>query len=367
MIKKVLVFGITDLKGGVESVIMNYYRNIDRTKIQFDFLCNTEKVAYEDEIRSLGGRIFKITARSKNPKKYKVELENIFKKNSKNYSAIWVNVCSLANIDYLKMAKKYNIKKRIIHSHNSKNMDSKIRGILHRINRIFIKKYATDFWACSNDAAKWFFSKKIIKSNKYKMINNAIDIEKYQYNVMSRNQIRKELNADESTFIVGNIGRFHFQKNHPFIIKVFKEVHKKIKNSLLILIGEGEDIDKIKKMVKEENLQKNVLFLGTRDDIPRLLSGMDAFLFPSFFEGLSLTSVEATANGIDFYAKESCMPKFIIETKNFHAIDITNEIDVANELIKNKKNARINNKETLNKNGLNIKIEAKKMQEYFEE
>ena len=112
MIKKVLVFGITDLKGGVESVIMNYYRNIDRTKVQFDFLCNTEKVAYEDEIRSLGGRIFKITARSKNPKKYKVELENIFKKNSKNYSAIWVNVCSLANIDYLKMAKKYNIKKK---------------------------------------------------------------------------------------------------------------------------------------------------------------------------------------------------------------------------------------------------------------
>ena len=163
---KVLVFGITDNMGGIESVIMNYYRTIDRNKIQFDFLCNTEVVAYEKEILSLGGNIYRITARSKNIKKFRNELEYFFKNYSMNYSAIWVNVCSLANIDYL----KYGIKKRIIHGHNSQNMDSKIRGIFHKINKLFIKKYATDFWSCSDEVSKFFYHDSILIDNRYKII-----------------------------------------------------------------------------------------------------------------------------------------------------------------------------------------------------
>ena len=159
---KILVFGITQNPGGVESVIMNYYQKLNKNKIQFDFLCNTLEVAYEKEILKLGGKIYRITARSENAKKYKKELEDFYKKHAHEYNAIWVNVCSLANIDYLKMAKKYNIKYRIIHSHNSENMDSKLRGILHKINKKLIKKYATDYWACSEEAGKWFFNKKIM-------------------------------------------------------------------------------------------------------------------------------------------------------------------------------------------------------------
>lgn len=153
---RILVFGMTENPGGVESFLMNYFRHIDKSKIQFDFLCNShEFIAYEEEIRSSGSRIFHITARSKHWKKYSKELKKVFAGHASEWDAIWVNVCSLANIDYLKMAKKYGITKRIIHSHNSQNMDSWLRGILHKWNRLCLAGYATDFWACSENAARW--------------------------------------------------------------------------------------------------------------------------------------------------------------------------------------------------------------------
>ncbi len=133
---KILVFGMTENPGGVESVIMNYYHYMDKNTFHFDFLCNSyNKIAFEEEIISNGSQTFHFPARSKNYKKYKKELKNFFENNASKYDAIWVNVCSLANIDYLKMAKKYGIKRRIIHSHNSQNMDSRLRGILHKYNK----------------------------------------------------------------------------------------------------------------------------------------------------------------------------------------------------------------------------------------
>ena len=162
--KKVLVFGITDNPGGIESVIMNYYRHFDKKSISLDFLCNTEIVAYEEEIKSLGGNIYKICARSKNYRQYKKNMIDFYKKNANKYDSIWVNVCSLANIDYLKYAKKYGISKRIIHSHNSQNMDSKLRGMLHKFNRLFIGNIANIYWSCAKDSSPWFFKKKIMNS-----------------------------------------------------------------------------------------------------------------------------------------------------------------------------------------------------------
>lgn len=209
--KKVLVFGITENPGGVESVIMNYYRNIDREKMQFDFLCNSEIVSYEEEIQNLGGEIYRITARSKDYKKYKEEMKNFFEKNAKKYSAIWVNVCSLANIDYLKYAKRYGIKRRIIHSHNSKNMDSFLRGMLHRLNKYIIDEYATDFWACSEDAGKWFYFKEIRRSKKYLVINNAIDINQYNYNQEVRENYRRKMGL-QGKFVVRKHRKITFSK-----------------------------------------------------------------------------------------------------------------------------------------------------------
>ena len=183
--KRILVFGMTENPGGVESFLINYYRHIDRNKIQFDFLCNThELVAYEEELIALGGRVFHITARSKNRNLYKKQLKEVFEKHSKEWSAIWVNVCSLANIDYLKLAKKYGINKRIIHSHNSQNMDNTLRGFLHKWNKKRIDDYATDFWACSEDAAKWFYKDDVL--SKAVIIHNAIDVTRLSFDEEKR-------------------------------------------------------------------------------------------------------------------------------------------------------------------------------------
>ena len=308
--KRILVFGMTKVPGGMESVIMNYYRNIDREKIQFDFLCNEKPISYEKEIEELGGKIYYITARSENGKKYKKELKDFFEMNFKKYYAIWENTCALNNIDYIMYAKKYNIKYRIIHAHNTKIMQKTfvkkaIFSILHSLNKLIISKYATDFWACSEKAGKFFYTEKIRKSNKYKIINNAIDTGKFKFNEQIRNEYRKKMHL-ENKIVIGNVGRLHFQKNQTFLIDVFNEFYMKNKNSELILVGDGEDRKLLEDKVKKLNIKESVKFLGIRDDVSNLLQVMDVFVFPSNFEGLSVTLIEAYASGVKIIAsKES--------------------------------------------------------------
>lgn len=245
---KILVFGMTENPGGVESVIMNYYHYMDKNTFHFDFLCNSyNKIAFEEEIISNGSQTFHFPARSKNYKKYKKELKNFFENNASKYDAIWVNVCSLANIDYLKMAKKYGIKRRIIHSHNSQNMDSRLRGILHKYNKKRIAYYVTDFWSCSKEASEWFYDSSIIK--KSIIISNAIDVEKYCFDDVKRKKLRRDLKWEEN-YIIGNIGRLHFQKNQMFILDIFEKLIKKEPKVRLILIGDGEDKTKLESLIE---------------------------------------------------------------------------------------------------------------------
>ena len=312
---RILVFGMTENPGGVESFLINYYRHIDKNIIQFDFLCNShEPIAYEDEIKSMGGRTFHITARSQNRKIYYRQLESVFSAHSSEWSTIWVNVSSLANIDYLVVAKKYGIKRRIIHSHNSRNMDGKLRGVLHFVNRRIISKYATDFWACSEDAARWFYNNKII--NNAVIIHNAIDVEKIKFDSLKRSDIRKRYELD-GKYVVGNIGRLHFQKNQEFIIDVFRKYHMINSESVLILVGQGEDEKKLKAKVKDIGLDNSVVFTGVQKDIQGLLSSFDLFLFPSKFEGLSIAVLEAQANGVPVLASKGVIPEEVKMNENF--------------------------------------------------
>lgn len=295
--KRVLVFGITENPGGVESVIMNYYRRIDRDKIQFEFLCNTKIVAYEEEIKSLRGIIHRIPARRDGRKEFAEALETFMQENAQKYCAIWVNVCSLANIDYLKAAKKFGIPKRIIHCHNADNGDSFLRGQLHKMNRAQINKYATDFWSCSDEASKWFFGEKNMRSEKYKLIYNAVDPDKFLPDADVREKYRKKLNCEDK-IVIGHIGRFHFQKNHKFVLEIMRDLVKAEKNVELLLIGQGELMEEMKTKVSDYGLEENVQFLGVRSDIPQLYQAMDLFLFPSVFEGLPIVLLEAQANGL---------------------------------------------------------------------
>lgn len=368
---KVLVFGMTENPGGVESFLVNYYRKIDRTKIQFDFLCNTHnEVAYENELKSLGGRVIHIAMRSKDPVKYRKELNMFMKQHASDYQAVWVNVCSLANIDYLKAAKKYGIKKRIIHSHNSQNMDNHIRKILHIFNRRKISNYATDFWACSDDAAKWFYEGATLQS-KVAIIKNAIELNSVGFSKEKREVLRSKYGISDK-FVVGNVGRLHFQKNQLFALEIMKYLSEKIPDSVLMLVGQGEDKKKLRQRAEELNMKDKIIFTGVQSDIGGYLSAFDLFLFPSLFEGLGIAGLEAQANGLTVISSYGVIPEELKLTKNFYfkkledgAESWANEIEKLSSDLKRTDRNEI--EQSFTQAGFNINIEVKRLEKLLME
>lgn len=366
-LKKVLVFGMTDNPGGVESFLMAYYRKLDRNKIQFDFLCNNATVAYEDEIKALGGAVYKICARSQNPALYKSELDSFFKEHSSEYCAIWVNVCSLANIDYLKAAKKYGIKTRIIHSHNAQNMDSALRGVLHKLNRLFIAKYATHFWACTDLAADFFYNSKIKASKNFHEVKNAIDVAAFSFSSEARENLRRELGL-ENCLVFGNVGRLHFQKNQSFLLDIFSEISKKREDARLVLIGGGEDEGELKEKTAALGLNDKVLFLGVRSDVPQLMSALDIFLLPSRFEGLGIVLIEAQAAGLVSFTSAEVVPPDAKVTDLLTFIPLSNSpADWAEQILSKCENLkRPDTLSDITQAGYNIDTQIDSLQNFFE-
>ncbi|RSX55530.1 capsular polysaccharide biosynthesis protein Cps4H [Bifidobacterium dolichotidis] len=296
--KRVLVFGMSGNRGGIEAFLMNTYSLIDRSRLQFDFIANEPQISYEDEINEYGGRIYHIPKRSQDPITYKRALENIFKEHSSEYAGIWANLVSLANIDYLIEAYKHGIPKRVVHCHNAKNMDGKIRGALHVLNRSRIQKYATDFWTCSDKASEWFYGKKIMEYDSYRLINNSVDSKKYLFNKEKRETLRNQFGIGSDEIVLGNVGRFHPQKNHHFLIDVYRAYVDKVPNSRLLLIGKGDDRPAIEQHIRQAGVEDKVLILGERKDVADLYQAMDVFVFPSRYEGMSIALLEAQASGL---------------------------------------------------------------------
>lgn len=304
---RILVFGMTENPGGVESFIISYYRHLNGNGMRFDFLCNDSgTIAYQEELTANGSRIFRVTARSRNPRVYRREMNAFFQEHARDYDVIWVNVCSLANIDYLKLALKSGIPRRIIHSHNSMNMDGRLRGLLHALNRRRIDQYATDFWACSNDAAQWFYREGLM--DKVVLVQNAIEVDQFAFSPARRSEIRGFLGCDDGCCLIGNVGRLHFQKNQMFALEVFKQFLNRVPNSRLVLVGQGEDAEKLRQRAKELDIESHVSFAGVQRNISDWLSAMDVFLFPSKFEGLGIAALEAQANGLPVLASGGVIP-----------------------------------------------------------
>lgn len=366
---RVLVFGMTENPGGVESVIINYYRCIDKTKIQFDFLCNFhEPAAYEQELKALGGEVYHITARSDNYRQYKRELQSFFQKTQGKYQAIWVNVCSLANIDYLIMAKKYGISRRIIHSHNSQNMDNRLRGMLHARNKKRISQYATDFWSCSEEAARWFYEDSLMPQ--VIMIKNSISVRRMAFDEKKREIYRQKLGCSEYDYVIGNIGRLHFQKNQQFCLDIFHEFHKKIPKSKLVFIGQGEDESMLREKAERLNIKESVHFAGMQSDIAGWLSAFDLFLFPSKFEGLPIAALEAQGNGLPMLASARVIPDAVKVNDNVVFCDLGKNAGAwSDEMINMKERICRLDCDLIYQNfsakGYDIEIETKKLEQLF--
>lgn len=349
--------------GGVEAVIMNYYRNIDHDKIQFDFICDEDStnIPY-DEIEKLGGKVILISPYQK-IFSYQKELKKVLKDG--NYKIVHSNINTLS-VFPLRAAKKVGVPVRIAHSHSTTNKKEWKKNLLKLILRPFSKVYATDYICCSELAGRWLFGNKTYDSGRVFLLNNAIDIEKYTYNEKIRKEKRKELGINSSTLVIGHIGRFVAQKNHTFLIDIFNEIHKKNSDSKLLLAGQGPLVNDIKEKVNKLNLNDSVTFLGQRSDSNELYQAFDIFLLPSLYEGLPVVGVEAQAAGLLCYLS-SDMTK---ETKVLNSTTIISLSDTSEEwaqsiLSGSSEYKRINTKKEISKNGFSIKEEAKKLEDKY--
>ncbi|MCH5180074.1 MAG: glycosyltransferase family 1 protein [Erysipelotrichales bacterium] len=313
VIRVAQVIGITGC-GGVESVVMNYYKHIDRSKVQFDFLVEgTSKIIDKDKIEAMGGKIIIIPPYS-NPFKYMKTLEKIFRQ--EKYDIVHSNMNALS-VFTLRAAKKAGIKIRIVHSHSTSNKKEWKKTIIKNMLRPFSKKYATHFFGCSEYAAKWLFGNKLVENGRVEIINNAIDIDRFKFNQKTRDRIRLE-NKINDKFVVGHIGRFMLQKNHTFLLDIFYEIQKINEDSVLLLIGDGPLHDVIQKKVIQLNISDKVTFINLTNKPEDYYQAMDCFLLPSLYEGLPVVGVEAQINGLKCYLSDTITKETkIVETTKF--------------------------------------------------
>lgn len=295
-------------RGGAPSFIINNMLKMDSHEFQFDFLVRKDNCAFYKEIEAHGGEVYVVPDFPKHLVQNIKETVGFFDKHFGEYHVVHIHANALLYMLPIRLAtKKWNCKV-IIHSHNTQSNVSAL-SFLHYFNRKFSIPKECLRLACGKEAGKWMFG-----DREFEVVNNAIDTADYRYSDSKRKIIREELGIGEDTFVVGNIGRFEYAKNHQFMIEVFSELLKLHNNSLMVLTGQGSLLEEIRKKVYELGISDKVIFTGVRSDSNLLYSAFDVFLMPSYFEGLPFTLVEAQAAG----------------TPCIISNDITTEVDVTN-------------------------------------
>ena len=261
-------------------------------------------------------------------------------------------------------AKKQGIKNRIVHVHGTK-IDFNLKLPLKLLYKTQLKKYANNYWGCGTEAVQYYFGKETISTNNYLVIRNAIDEDRFIYNVAKRNEIRAKYNLD-GKFVIGNVARFMKQKNHTFTLDLFKKIVEKEPNAVLLLLGDGELLDEMKDKAKSLNIDKSVMFLGNVNNVNEMYQAMDLFLLPSLFEGLPVVGIEAQAAGLKCVMSDTVTNEVAI-TDNVQFIGLNIPIDEwVDAILKNRQYERKDMKNEIISAGYSIKEEAKKLQEIYE-
>lgn len=349
------------LGGGVEAVVMNYYHHIDRTKIQFDFICDNDStnIPYK-EIEELGGKVILIPPYQK-VFKYHKELKKVLKDG--NYKIVHSHINTLS-VFSLFAAKCAGVPVRIAHSHSTTNKKEWKKNIVKVTLRPFTKLVATDYMACTEHAGRWMFGTKAFDNDKVYILNNAIDLDKFKYDEKLRKKIRKELKLSDNTVVIGHIGRFVAQKNHTQLIDIFNGYHKNNNNSVLMLIGQGPLMEEIKEKVNNLGLKDCVIFLGQKDNANEYYNAMDLFLFPSLYEGLGMVVIEAQVNGLPCVVSDE-VPKIAKISDNIKFISIKDSslrwVSILEDLNNSSRNK--NNNTAFDK--YDIKLENIKLTDFY--
>ena len=324
--KRILVCGLVPDIGGLEKIVVDFYNHIDTSEFELEFLLQGPKdVDFSDHFKSICRnpivfhRIPKLRPHIKQALK---EWDLFFKENAHRYDILWSNQNGLTHLEFLKLAKKYGIEKRIVHGHCAKA--DKFYRFIHPINRLFVGKYATDFWACGIEALNHFYHGK--ERNKALVIHNAIEVEKFLYDEEKKIQLRKEYDIPENCFVVGQVSRlYEKQKNQSFCVKVFSEIVKKEPNSRLVFIG-GGDTAFLQNIAKQYGVADKVIFTGLKTNVGEMLNLLDVFIFSSNFEGLGIVLIEAQANGLPVVSASHLPDAKILENFDNH-LSLTDSLE----------------------------------------
>ncbi len=341
-------------------MLMNYYRHIDRKKVQFDFLVHrSERGAYDDEIESLGGKIYRTyPLKLKSLPAYLKWLDTFFRDHVE-YKIVHAHLDSLSTFA-LWRAKKNHIPVRIAHSHcNSFDNDRKLPFRL--LSKQMLKFVATDYFACSKEAGDFMFG----RNAKTLVLDNAIDIVQYRFSLNRRQEERNKLCLRDDDFVVGHVGRFSAVKNHKFLIDVFYKLRYIKPKSKLVLVGKGELQDDIKRYVAEKRLIEDVVFLGERPDVAFLMNIFDVFVLPSFYEGLGICLIEAQANGLHCITADTVSKEATV-TENIEYLSLQlSATEWARRIIQYKGAPRLDACDQVKEAGYDIAEKAKWLEDYY--
>jgi len=359
------VLGTTNL-GGAESRIMELYRSIDRDKVQFDFLVHTkEEGHYDEEIRNLGGEIYHLPRfQVINLLQYRRAIK-VFFESHKEYVVIQGHMTSTAAI-YLPIAKKVNPSVVTVAHARSAGVDKGLKGYVTRLLRMPLKRKADYCFACSKEAAVSVFGSKCVKEGSVSIIPNAISVERFRFNKGIRDSLREEMNLS-NRFVIGHVGRFGFMKNHAYLIDVFAKLCEYRENMMLVLIGKGEEEPAIREKVNALGLTDKVLFLGNKFDVEKYYQIFDYFVFPSTFEGLPGSVVEAQAAGLHCMISDRITQEVALTSLvSYRCIDEDAEM-WAEEILENENKAYIREdmRDEIERAGFDVKTQAKLMEQFY--
>lgn len=340
--------------GGVPSCILNYYRFFNKKDFQFDFFTYGPS-RLDEEIRDLGGNVIYMPSITNLPKSIPF-LSKTLREN--NYDIAHSHLTSLS-VFALFSAKRAGVKVRYCHAHSTTSYDEPLRNIVKNTLKKACPNYATRLLACSDYSAKWMYGK---RSEKAIIIKNAVDTEKFSYNINTRNKMREAWKSKD--IVVGHIGRFEFQKNHEFLIKAFEEVVKIKKQAQLVLVGQGSLETKIREQVKNSGLENSVVFLPEIKEVERYYNGFDILLLPSRYEGLPLVGVEAQSVGLPCIFSDSITKEIDITGDNLF-LPAKNPDIWAESAIKLVNNHRQNKGYIVKEKGYDIRDTAKVLEELY--
>ena len=340
--------------GGAQNFIMNIYRNIDRKKIQFDFLVHNEGF-FDEEVIKMGGKIYYLKYISEiGPYQYKKELQKFLEMHNE-YKIIHSHVNKTSGV-ILNVAKKCNIPLRISHSHSTNDSGNILVKIYKAYLKNILNKSANFKIACSKEAGEWLYG-----DSEYIIIKNAIEIKKFKYDEIKRNALRKKMNIGSKDVVIGHVGRFSTVKNHEFLLKIFKEYLTKNSNSFLILIGDGELKQEIERMSETMGIRNKIKFLGNIENPSDYYNVMDIFIMPSLYEGIPLTLIEAQVNGIQILASDTISRECdISKTIMFCSLD-----NVFEWVSKIKKYERKHNIKEIIDSGYDLKLQIELLQKIY--